>query len=364
VIAAFLEATGGFQRSVVAALPVVVVHPRHARGLAKATGQLAKTDGLDAQALAQFAEAVRLTPRPLPDVQTDALRALLARRRQLVAIRTAESNRLGGVPPRVQEALQAPIAWLDQRLVAIDEDLDTTLCASPVWCERKTLYRSVPGMEPVCARTLVLDLPARTRSPANSLSWFGKRSDHNAISRSRGLPTHSIAHGRRTFSTVSGTWRSKRRRRCGPKSCGNSTDNAPSADMGARARSTSNCITGMATTRRTNRPIWSSSIPTVTVRDTIHQTAPLPRRVPRGALVMLERSAGKLARCVLRGLGRSDPASYPAAALFTLGRHHMSWTFPFKRLIKNSIQELGEQEWLTCRVVLIVSLSCCCPRLY
>ena len=159
-----LEATGGFQRAVVAALaaaalPVVVVNPQQARDFAKATGQLAKTDVLDAQALAHFAEAVRPTPRPLPDAQTDALCALLARRRQLVAMRTAETNRLGSAPPRVQVALQAHIAWLDQRLAALDTDLATTLRASPVWRERETLYRSVPGIGPVCARTLVLDLP-------------------------------------------------------------------------------------------------------------------------------------------------------------------------------------------------------------
>jgi transposase len=159
-----LEATGGFQRAVVAALaaaalPVVVVNPRQARDFAKATGQLAKTDVLDARALAHFAEAVRPTPRPLPDAQTDDLRALLARRRQLVAMRTAEINRLGSAPPRVQGDLQAHIAWLDQRLAALDDDLDTTLRASPVWRERETLYRSVPGIGPVCARTLMLDLP-------------------------------------------------------------------------------------------------------------------------------------------------------------------------------------------------------------
>lgn len=159
-----LEATGGFQRAVVAALaaaalPVVVVNPRQARDFAKATGQLAKTDGLDARALAHFAEAVRPTPRPLPDAQTDDLRALLARRRQLVAMRTAESNRLGSAPPRVQADLRAHIAWLEQRLAALDDDLDTTLRASPVWREREMLYRSVPGIGPVCARTLVLDLP-------------------------------------------------------------------------------------------------------------------------------------------------------------------------------------------------------------
>ena len=159
-----LEATGGYQRAVVAALaagglPVVVANPRQTRDFAKATGQLAKTDALDARALAHFAEAVRPSPRPLPDAQTENLRALLTRRRQLVAMRTAELNRLGSAPAPVQADLQAHITWLEQRLAALDDTLDTTLRASPVWRERETLYRSVPGIGPVSARTLLLDLP-------------------------------------------------------------------------------------------------------------------------------------------------------------------------------------------------------------
>ena len=159
-----LEATGGYQRAVVAALaaaglPVVVANPRQTRDFAKATGQLAKTDALDARALAHFADAVRPTPRPVPDAQTEALRALLTRRRQLVAMRTAESNRLGTAPAPVQADIEAHLAWLDQRLATLDDDLDTTLRASPVWRERDALYRSVPGIGPVSARTLLLDLP-------------------------------------------------------------------------------------------------------------------------------------------------------------------------------------------------------------
>jgi transposase len=159
-----LEATGGYQRAVVAALaaaglPVVVANPRQTRDFAKATGQLAKTDALDARALAHFAEAVRPTPRPLPDAQTEALRALMTRRRQLIAMRTAELNRLASAPPPVQGDLQAHITWLDQRLTTLDDTLDTTLRASPVWREQETLYRSVPGIGPVSARTLLLDLP-------------------------------------------------------------------------------------------------------------------------------------------------------------------------------------------------------------
>jgi transposase len=159
-----LEATGGYQRAVAAALaaaglPVVVVNPRQARDFAKATGQLAKTDVLDARALAHFADAVRPAPRPLPDAQTEELRALLARRRQLVGMRTAEYNRLGTASGRLHVDIQAHITWLDQRLATLDDDLDTMLRASPVWREREELYRSVPGIGPICARTLVLDLP-------------------------------------------------------------------------------------------------------------------------------------------------------------------------------------------------------------
>jgi len=159
-----LEATGGFQRTVVtalatASLPVVVVNPRQVRDFAKATGQLAKTDALDARALAHFAAAVRPQVRPLPDAHSEALRALLARRRQLVAMRTAELNRLATAPPAVQADIEAHIAWLDERLAVLDDTLDTALRASPVWRERETLYRSVPGIGPVSARTLLLALP-------------------------------------------------------------------------------------------------------------------------------------------------------------------------------------------------------------
>jgi transposase len=101
-----LAATGGYQRAVVAALaaarlPVALVNPRQARVFAKATGQLAKTDALDARTLAHVAEAVRPTPRPLPDAQAADLRALLARRRPRVTMRTAEQNRLDSAPARL-----------------------------------------------------------------------------------------------------------------------------------------------------------------------------------------------------------------------------------------------------------------------
>jgi transposase len=160
-----LEATGGYHRAVVAALaaaalPLVVVNPRQVRDFAKATRQLAKTDKRDARAVTHFAEAVRPALRPLPDTPTEELRALLARRRPLIAMRTAEQNRLENGPQRLRAAIAAHIAWLTQRVAALDDDLDTTLRASPVWRERETLSRSVPGIGPVCARTLLFDLPA------------------------------------------------------------------------------------------------------------------------------------------------------------------------------------------------------------
>jgi transposase len=159
-----LAATGGSHRAVVAALvaaalPMVVVNPRQVRDCANATGPLAKTAALDARAVAHCAEAVRPVPRPLPDAQTEELRALLARRRPSMAMRTAEQNRLEQAPRRLRAAIEAPIAWLHQRVAALDDDLDTTLRARAVWRERETLDCRVPGMGPVCAPTLVLALP-------------------------------------------------------------------------------------------------------------------------------------------------------------------------------------------------------------
>jgi transposase len=159
-----LEATGGYQRAVVAALaavglPVVVVNPRHARDFAKATGPLAKTDGLDARTLAHVADAVRPTPRPLPDAPTEERRALLARRRPLVAMRTAAQHRLGGASQRLRVDIHAHMTWRNTHVATLDDELDTSLRASPIGREHEALLRSVPGIGPVCTRTLRLDLP-------------------------------------------------------------------------------------------------------------------------------------------------------------------------------------------------------------
>jgi transposase len=159
-----LEATGGLERMVTSALataglPVVVVTPRQARDFARATGQLAKTDALDARALAHFADVIRPTPRPLPDAQTQELRALLGRRQHLIGMRTAEQNRLAGVSERLTKDITAHIAWLNAGIATLDDDLETLLRASPLWRENDDLLQSAKGIGPVSAHTLLLELP-------------------------------------------------------------------------------------------------------------------------------------------------------------------------------------------------------------
>src|SRR5437667_7390702 len=151
-----LEATGGLERAATAALataglPVVVVNPRQARDFARATGQLAKTDALDARALAHFADVIRPTPRPLPDAQTQELRALLGRRQQLIGMRTAAQNRLAGTSERLTKAIVAHITWLNADIATLDNDLETTLRASPLWRENDDLLQRANGIWPeVC----------------------------------------------------------------------------------------------------------------------------------------------------------------------------------------------------------------------
>jgi transposase len=160
-----LEATGGFQMPLAAALasaglPLSMVNPRQVRDFARATGKLAKTDQLDAQVLAHFAEAVRPTPYPLPDAQTQELTALLTRRHQVVEMLTAEKNRLGATRSEaVRQRVQDHIRWLEQELADLDDDLDHTLRESPLWREKDNLLRSVPGIGRVVSITLLADLP-------------------------------------------------------------------------------------------------------------------------------------------------------------------------------------------------------------
>ncbi len=118
-----------------------------------------KTGRLDAQLLAHFAEAVHPEPRPLPDAQARHLQALMARRRQLIDMVVAEKNRLGLAHPQLKAGLQQHVAWLQQRLAELDDELRQHLRASPVWREKDDLLRSVPGVGPVLSSTLLADLP-------------------------------------------------------------------------------------------------------------------------------------------------------------------------------------------------------------
>jgi transposase len=159
-----LEATGGMEVRLAAALaaaglPVAVVNPRQVRAFARATGRLAKTDRLDAQAIARFAEAVRPAVRPLPDEATRHLGALVARRRQLLAMLVAERNRRQAADPALHQRLDAHLRWLEEALAEIESAIDGTVRRSPIWRAKEELLRSVPGVGPVSARTLLAELP-------------------------------------------------------------------------------------------------------------------------------------------------------------------------------------------------------------
>src|SRR3954453_8620753 len=173
-----LEATGGLEVRLAAALaaaglPVAVVNPRRVRAFARATGRLAKTDRLDAEVIARFAEAVRPPVRPLPDEATRHLGALVARRRQLLGMLVAERDRRQAAEPALHEGIDAHLRWLGEALDGIERDLDEAVRGSPVWRAREELPRSVPGVGPVSARTLLAELPelgSLTRRQAAALA--------------------------------------------------------------------------------------------------------------------------------------------------------------------------------------------------
>ena len=159
-----LEATGGMELAVagelaLADVPIAVVNPRHVRDFARAAGKLAKTDALDAQVLAHFAEAMQPEPRPLPDATTQELKALVARRRQLVEMITAEKNRMRTATRRIRPKVQEHVRWLEENLEDLDQDLGDFMRSSPMWKDKDELLRSTPGVGPVLSMTLLSDLP-------------------------------------------------------------------------------------------------------------------------------------------------------------------------------------------------------------
>jgi transposase len=159
-----MEATGGFEVPAAAALaaaeiPVVIANPRQVRDFARSTGQLAKTDKIDAQILALFAERVRPQVRTLPDEEARALDAIVGRRRQIIDMITAEKNRLGFAQPAVKKSIEKHVRWLERQLSDVDSDLDGRIRKSPVWQAKSDLLRDVPGVGPNLARTLIAELP-------------------------------------------------------------------------------------------------------------------------------------------------------------------------------------------------------------
>ena len=160
-----LEATGGYETMVAVALaeaglPLAIVNPRQIRAFARATGQLAKTDALDARCIAAFAEAVRPPVRPVPDEQARMLGELVARRRQRVELLGAELNRRRATrQPALRKQLDRHVAWLEEALARLDQELQRLIRSTPVWRETEDLLRSVPGVGNITACTLIAELP-------------------------------------------------------------------------------------------------------------------------------------------------------------------------------------------------------------
>lgn len=159
-----LEATGGLETALVAelayaGLPAAVVNPKRVREFGRASGQLAKTDQLDASLLAHFAEAIRPAVRPLPTAESDRLAALVTRRRQVVDILTAERNRQHTAPSATRERIATHVTWLEAEVQALDDELRQFIDQTPTWHAVDELLQSVPGVGPVTAMTLIADLP-------------------------------------------------------------------------------------------------------------------------------------------------------------------------------------------------------------
>jgi len=159
-----VEATGGFEIIVAAAiggagLPLAVVNPAQVRHYAQALGKRAKTDPVDAEVIARFVEATRPEPRALPDEATRMLADLVARRRQIIVMMTAERQRATRLPKRLMRSCERVIRVLEKELATLDEDIDTTVRGTPAWRAKEDLLVSVPGIGAITARSLIAELP-------------------------------------------------------------------------------------------------------------------------------------------------------------------------------------------------------------
>lgn len=160
-----MEATGGLETRLACeltacGLPVAVINPRQARDFAKATGQLAKTDRVDATVLAHFARAIRPAVRVLKDADTRDLDDLVTRRRQLIAMRVQETLRLGTAESKaLQKNLKKHIVWLDKQIANLDDDLTKRLRTSDAWRTKDDLLQGIPGVGAVTSVTLLAKCP-------------------------------------------------------------------------------------------------------------------------------------------------------------------------------------------------------------
>lgn len=174
-----LEASGGYEKEVLTTLslgglPVCLANPKRVRDFAKARGRLAKTDAIDAAVLADFAQTFRPPVRPLPDAQAQQLQALLARRAQLIGMRTMEKNRLAALADRrVRRSVQNVIRALDREIRQADKNLGEAIRDCPAWAAKDELLRTIPGIGPTVSRALLIEMPelgTLSREPAAALA--------------------------------------------------------------------------------------------------------------------------------------------------------------------------------------------------
>ena len=228
-----LEATGGFETVAAATLaaaglPVVIVNPAQVRAFAKAIGQRAKTDPIDAAVIAHFAEATKPQVRPLPDEATRLLADLVARRRQIVEMIGAERQREKRMTvPHLRKSIARLIKALEKELAGLNTDIDDAVRGSPVWREKEDLLKSVPGVGPIIASTLIAELPelgrcgrkadrrlGRARPVHASVRPVARQKLHRRRPASRAdRPVHGRNGGQTAQSRVEGLLRSPRRRR-------------------------------------------------------------------------------------------------------------------------------------------------------
>lgn len=170
-----LEATGGYERRIVAALvharlPVVAINPRQVRDFAKATGKLAKTDRIDAEVIAQFAEAIHPEPRLLPDEDHEELSALMSRRSQLVEMIVMEKNRLYTTTKTVRSHISIHLDWLDAQVREVESQIDQFIAQSPVLKRKVEIVTSAAGIGPTISRALMSHLPELGRISNKKIS--------------------------------------------------------------------------------------------------------------------------------------------------------------------------------------------------